>query len=235
MTTDLKSLTNEKGAFAPPSTTFRNWISADGSTDFPAEAGRYHLYVALVCPFACRTLAVRALKGLQEVIGVTVLDWYIDRSIGWSFTDQKRGCQLDTVNGKGTLKEIYQMVDPQYSGRVSVPVLWDKVKRTIVNNESGEIIQMLNREFNAFCPTEQHRALDLYPAQLKDKIDEVIAWTNDDISMGVYKAGMATSQVALRAYSPRDLIKPSFFPGSLRRSRHETFRRLGSSGRLTRH
>jgi len=194
MTTDIKSMTNDKGALVQAVTSFRNWITADGSSGFKAESGRYHLYVAYACPFAARVLVVRVLKGLESAIGITVVDWYNDRAIGWSFTDKKAGCQPDTVNGKKTLKEIYQLADPNYSGRVSVPVLWDKVKKTIVNNESGEIIQMLNSEFNAFCATEKQKSLDLYPKTMKSKIDEVIQWMNDDVSTGVYKAGLATKQ-----------------------------------------
>lgn len=195
MTTDTASLTNDKGAFVRKPSSFRNWITADGSSGFPAESGRYHLYVSYACPFASRALVVRALKGLDSAIGLTVVDPVIDRSIGWSFTDKVRGCQLDTVNGKKTMKEIYLMVDPSYEGRVTVPVLWDKVKQTIVNNESGDIIQMLNSEFNAFCATERQKALDLYPKAYKAQIDELIQWISDELNEGVYKAGFATSQV----------------------------------------
>ncbi len=171
------------GAFVRPETQFRDWVKADGSTSYQPEAGRYHLFVSLACPWAHRTLIVRALKGLNEVIGVSVVDPLM-REQGWTFPEP------DPITGSTRLYEVYAKAKPDYTGRVTVPVLWDKKTGTIVNNESAEIIRMLNREFDALGDP----SVDLYPADLAGAIDELNAFVYDRINNGVYKAGFATSQ-----------------------------------------
>ena len=167
--------TNPKGEFVRATSSFRDWIKADGSSEFPPEADRYHLYVSLACPWASRTLAVRKLKGLEKVISYNVVDWLM-LDDGWVFTDSKPKCTLDTVNNCKKLREVYKLANPKYEGRITVPVLWDKKKKTIVNNESSEIIRMLNSEFNAFCETEEQKKLDLYPESLRPQIEELNSW-----------------------------------------------------------
>ncbi|CAO3378352.1 glutathione S-transferase family protein [Azospirillum argentinense] len=171
------------GAFVRPETQFRNWVRADGSTPFQPEAGRYHLFVSLACPWAHRTLILRTLKGLEDAIGVTVVDPLM-REEGWTFPEP------DPVTGSTRLHEVYTKADPTYSGRVTVPVLWDRKTGTIVSNESAEIVRMLNREFDAFGDA----SLDFYPAELAEEIDRINAFVYDRVNNGVYKAGFATSQ-----------------------------------------
>src|SRR5271169_1502186 len=147
---DISRTTN--GQFVRPTTSFRNFVTADGSAGptgeggFPAEAGRYHLYVSLACPWAHRTLIFRKLKKLEDVISVSVVEPVLSK-LGWEFGSGS-AATLDTVNGKSTVAEIYLLTNPRYTGRVTVPVLWDKKRRTIVNNESSEIIRMLNSAFD---------------------------------------------------------------------------------------
>jgi len=172
------------GAFKRQESAFRNWITADGSSGFKAEPGRYHLYVSLACPWAHRTLIFRKLKKLEDAITVSVVDPLMLEN-GWEL---KHGA--DQVNGKSFLYQVYTEVKSDISGRVTVPVLWDKQKRTIVNNESAEIIRMLNSEFNAFGDA----SLDFYPEALRAEIDEINAYVYDRINNGVYKAGFATDQ-----------------------------------------
>ena len=189
------------GRFVRTTTSFRNWITADGSPGpsgeggFPAEAGRYHLYVSLACPWAHRTLIMRALKGLEDIISVSVVDPFMGEE-GWMFADhaarRSEGATTDAVLGKQRLYEVYLAADPAYSGRVTVPVLWDKTRGTIVSNESAEIIRMLNTAFAAF--TEDRH--DTYPAALAEEIDALNARVYDAVNNGVYKAGFATAQDA---------------------------------------
>ncbi|VDI07872.1 putative glutathione S-transferase, partial [Mytilus galloprovincialis] len=190
-----KSSINDTGEYVRKQSKFRNFITADGSSGFPAEANRYHLYVSLACPWAHRALIVRKLKGLDNIISCTVVDWLLTEK-GWSFTDKKTQCTKDTINGKTYLREVYEIVDSNYDAIVSVPVLWDKVKGVVVNNESSEIIRMLNSEFNKLCPTEEQKSLDLYPEELRSKIDELNNWIYPEINNGVYKSGFATKQDA---------------------------------------
>ena len=161
-----------------------------GKGGFPAEAGRYHLYISLACPWAHRTLIFRNLKQLDDVISVSMAEPLYGKT-GWEFGTE-RGGTLDNVNGKATLAEIYLLADPHYTGRVSVPVLWDKKQRTIVNNESSEIIRMLNSAFDAF--TNVHT--DYYPAELRGEIDRINELVYPTVNNGVYRAGFATSQDA---------------------------------------
>lgn len=181
---------DEEGKFIRPSTTFRDKITADGSSKFKAEAGRYHLYISWACPWACRTDILRELKGLQDVISMSVVGAEI-KDNSWEFTDEP-GSIPDTVNNAQYLWQIYLQADPNYSGRVTVPILWDKQTSTIVNNESREIIRMLDTEFNELARNN----VDFYPKHLQDKIDETIDKIYQPINNGVYRAGFATSQTA---------------------------------------
>ncbi len=182
------------GRFVPTEPMFRNWVTADGRAGpsgdggFPAARGRYHLYVSLACPWAHRTVIFRRLKELESVISMSVVDPVMGDE-GWEFG---RGALADTANGKQRLGEIYLLADPRYTGRVSVPVLWDKERGTIVNNESPEIIRMLNAAFAAF--TNNHS--DYYPEDLRAEIDQVNARVYSDVNIGVYRAGFATTQGA---------------------------------------
>ncbi len=184
------------GRFVRPTTAYHNFITPDGSAGpsgeggFAAEAGRYHLYVSLACPWAHRTLIFRALKKFDDVISVSLAEPLYGKT-GWKF-DAGRGGTPDTVNGKATLAEIYLLADPHYTGRVSVPVLWDKKQHTIVNNESSEIIRMLNSAFDAFTDVRT----DYYPAALRVEIDRINDLVYPNINNGVYRAGFATSQEA---------------------------------------
>jgi putative glutathione S-transferase len=186
----------KEGRFIRPASIFRNFVTRDGSPGpsgeggFPAEAGRYHLYISLACPWAHRTLIFRTLKKLESAVSVSITEPLYGKT-GWEFGTARSGTS-DTVNGKTTLAEIYLLANPHYTGRVSVPVLWDKKRRTIVNNESSEIIRMLNSAFDAF--TDERT--DYYPAQLRDEIDAVNDMIYSNINNGVYRAGFATSQEA---------------------------------------
>jgi glutathionyl-hydroquinone reductase len=181
---------DESNKFNPIATKFRYRITADGSSGFKAEAGRYHLYVCLACPWAQRTLILRSLKGLKEAIGVSIVDPIMSDQ-GWAFSEAL-GTIPDSVNHAQYLQEIYLKVEPKYSGRITVPVLWDKEKGTIVNNESREIIRMFDTEFIGIAKSN----LDLYPSALRAKIDETIDALYMPINAGVYRAGFATTQEA---------------------------------------
>lgn len=172
---DAKQDAEKKGEYVRQPSLYRNWISIDGSTGFKAEAGRYHLYVSYACPWAHRTLITRKLKGLTDVITVDVVDYY-NAELGWRFNPKVEGATPDTVYGFSYLRELYFKVDPNNDGRISVPVLFDKQKETIVNNESSEIIRMFNSEFNDFSATPTAKAIDLYPAELRQQIDELNEW-----------------------------------------------------------
>ena len=174
--TGVQKLHNEKGEFVRWDSSFRNWITKDGSSGFPAESGRYHLYVAYACPWAHRTLVGRALKGLEGCISVNVVDFFTDGVNGWRFNPDVPGATADTINGCQFLKEVYLLADKDFKGRFTVPVLWDKKTKTIVNNESAEILRMLNSEFNAFCSSDEQRSIDLYPENLRKQIDELNEW-----------------------------------------------------------
>ena len=185
-----------KGRFVRAPTRFRNWITPDGGlgptgeAGFAAEAGRYHLYVSLACPWAHRTIIFRAMKKLEDVISLSIMSYHMGR-LGWTF-DRITGSTGDDVNGATRLSEIYLRADPRYSGRVTVPVLWDKERRTIVNNESADIIRMLNTAFDAFTDDRT----DYYPESLREEIDRINAYTYENVNNGVYRAGFATTQEA---------------------------------------
>ena len=184
------------GRFKRKESAFRNWVTADGAAGpsgeggFKAEAGRYHLYVSLACPWAHRTLILRKLKGLEEIIPVSVVHWHMG-SEGWTF-ETGPGATGDPLNGASHMHQIYTKADSTYTGRVTVPVLWDKERQTIVSNESSEIIRMFNSAFDGLTGS----TLDLYPADLRSEIDAVNATVYDHVNNGVYKCGFATSQEA---------------------------------------
>ena len=178
------------GEFVRRDSQFRDRVTADGSSGYPAVAGRYHLYVSTACPWAHRTLIFRALKGLERAIPVSIVDPVIVDQ-GWPFGDGP-GCVPDTVNGFHHLHQVYTKAKPDYTGRVSVPVLWDKQKGTIVNNESSEIIRMLNGEFEALASSRE----DYYPKALRAEIDAVNQTVYAGINHGVYRCGFATTQDA---------------------------------------
>ena len=181
------------GSFVRQSALFRNWVTADGSAGpsgeagFKAEPDRYHLYVSLACPWAHRTMIFRKLKKLTGVIGCSVVDPRM-LSEGWVFSEE---CP-DGLYGSKRLYEVYLKADLGYSGRVTVPVLWDRERETIVNNESSEIIRMLNSAFDTFGDA----GLDFYPEALRPEIDEINAGVYETVNNGVYRAGFATTQEA---------------------------------------
>jgi len=183
---------NVKGEFVRQESSFRNWITADGSSGFKAEPGRYHLYVSYACPWAHRTLILRKLKGLEDVITFDVVHPFLD-SNGWSFKTDFEGATGDSVNNYQFLKEVYLASNREYTGRITVPVLYDKQNKVIVNNESPEIIRMLNSEFNEFA---KYPELDLYPTELRDDIESINTVVYDNVNNGVYKCGFAKSQEA---------------------------------------
>jgi putative glutathione S-transferase len=179
---------------------FCAWVRADGASDFAPEPGRYHLYVSYACPFAHRTLLGRALLGLEEAVSVSVLDPDWGGAMGWVFGTSPTATP-DHVNGLASLPEVYRKANARFTGRVTVPALWDKRRGTIVNNESAEILRMFEVEFRALATT----GLDLYPDALRAEIDEVNALVGPRVNNGVYRAGFASSQEAYDA-AVRDLF-----------------------------
>lgn len=184
------------GRFVRKDSVFRNWITTDGSAGpsgqdgFKAEANRYHLYISLACPWAHRTLIFRKLKGLEDMISLSVVNAFMGVD-GWTF-EPGHGVIADSVNNTEYLHQIYSLANPDYVGRITVPVLWDKKHRTIVSNESSEIIRMFNTEFNHLGATD----IDFYPPALQAEIDELNEFIYPNINNGVYRAGFATSQEA---------------------------------------
>ncbi len=184
------------GRFVRTDAIFRNWVTPDGEAGpsgndgFEAEAGRYHLYVSLACPWAHRTLIVRALKGLEDMISVSVVHWLM-LGDGWTFADGQ-GVVPDMLNHAKYLRDVYVAADKHYTGRVTVPILWDKHQRTIVSNESSEIIRMLNSAFDELGAEPG----DFYPPPLRAEIDAINARVYDTVNNGVYKSGFATTQSA---------------------------------------
>lgn len=176
------------GRFVRKDSAFRDWIAPEG--EFPAQPGRYHLYVSLACPWAHRALIVRALKGLEDLISISVVNWLMLEK-GWTF-DPAPGVIADPIHGAEYLHQVYTAADPTYSGRVTVPLLWDRETGRIVNNESSEIIRMFNEAFDGLGAAPG----DFYPEALRGEIDAVNARVYDTVNNGVYKAGFATSQEA---------------------------------------
>ena len=181
------------GAFERQQDTFRNWVSVDGSSGYAAEAGRYHLYVSLACPWAHRTTIVRALLGLEDAIGMTVVDPVRDER-GWAFRNVA-GSSEDPINGFQFLREAYDANDRGYRGRVTVPVLWDRRTGRIVSNSDDDIMRMLETEFGAFATS----GADLYPRELRLEIDTLNETVYERVNDGVYRAGFATTQTAYEA------------------------------------
>lgn len=174
------------GRFVRKDAAFRNWLTADGSSGFKAEAGRYHLYVAMACPWAHRTLIFRALKGLEDMISVSVVDPLMLEN-GWTLQEGE-----DPIHGARFMHQVYTAAKSDYSGRVTVPVLWDKQTGTIVSNESSEIIRMLNQAFDGLGATPG----DYYPEHLRADIDAVNDRVYPTVNNGVYRCGFATTQDA---------------------------------------
>jgi glutathionyl-hydroquinone reductase len=181
---------DQQGRFLRPSTTFRNHITADGSSGFKAESARYHLYISWACPWAHRTAMMRVVKGLEDVISLSVVDPEMGED-GWAFSDYPDSIP-DSVNNAHFLREIYLRVEPRYTGRVTVPILWDKQTHQIVNNESREIIRILDTEFEQVATIKTN----LYPDNLKEQVDQTIEAIYQPINNGVYRAGFATQQTA---------------------------------------
>jgi putative glutathione S-transferase len=185
------------GRFKRSTSQFRNWVTVDGEAGehgkggFKAEKDRYHLYVSLACPWAHRTLLMRKLKGLEQIISVSVVHPLMLEN-GWTFDQDFPGTTGDQLYHSDFLYQRYLHADPHYTGRVTVPVLWDKQQQTIVSNESADIIRMFNSAFDALGA----RAGDYYPIELREKIDTLNGWIYDTVNNGVYKAGFATSQEA---------------------------------------
>jgi putative glutathione S-transferase len=202
------------GEFVRRESQFRDFVTADGASGFQAEPGRYHLYVALSCPWAHRTVIFRMLKKLEGAISMSIVGTsMLDR--GWAFTDEP-GTVADTVNGFHHLYQVYAKAKPDYVGRVSVPVLWDKRRETIVNNESSEIIRMLNGAFDAFTDDRT----DYYPAALRAEIDAVNAVVYENVNNGVYRAGFASTQAAYEAAFDRLFATLDELDARLARSRY---------------
>ena len=189
--TDVEPHTNEDGEFDRVTTSFRDWIRDEPDAEFRPAEGRYHLYVARNCPWAHGAALTRRLAGLTDVVTMDVVD-PIREDEGWEFTPEKEGCTEDTVNGADYLREVYVKADPEFTGRVTVPVLWDRERGTIVNNESIEIMRMFATEFGDY----RDGGIDLYPEGYQEEVDRIIDAIYDSINNGVYRAGFADSQAA---------------------------------------
>jgi glutathionyl-hydroquinone reductase len=178
----------DAGEFKRQEDAFRQWISSDGSTAFPAVRGRYHLYVSLACPWATRTALLRSLLGLTDAIGMTVVDPVRDEH-GWAFRDGP-GFSKDPVNGFAYLSEAYKATDPHFRGRFTVPVLWDRETNRIVNNSEDDICRMFNDAFRHF----DRAGVDFFPAELHGEQEKLSSWIYEYVNNGVYRAGFATRQ-----------------------------------------
>src|SRR5580700_3708323 len=189
MQTQFAAETSASGEFQRQEDAFREWISKDGSTSYPAVAGRYHLYVSLACPWASRTVIFRKLKGLEDAIGMTTVDPIRDEK-GWAFRDGP-GYSTDPINGFQFLSEAYQATDPNFDGRVTVPVLWDKETRKIVNNCEDDICRMFNNAFEAIA---RNKNIDFFPKDLEGEHAKLADFIYDNVNNGVYQAGFATRQ-----------------------------------------
>ena len=185
--------TTSGGAWKRQQSAFRDWITADGSSDLPAESGRYHLYVCKACPWAHRAIIVRRLKGLENAIGMTAVDPIRDEH-GWRFGDgDPANGEPDPLHGWTYLKEGYVATAPDFDARVTVPVIWDTATDRVVNNESSDVIRMLNAAFDEHASQPE---LDLYPVALRDEIDSINEWVYETVNNGVYRCGFATTQTA---------------------------------------
>ncbi len=169
---------------------FQDWVTDDGNSGYPTAKGRYHLYVSLACPWAHRTIIVRRIRGLEQVVGMTVVDPIRDER-GWVFRNGP-GHTVDSVNGFQFLSEAYRATDPDYQARVTVPILWDRETKRIVSNSDDDIMRMLNQAFHQFT----NGTIDLYPLDLRQEINELNGFIYENINNGVYRAGFATTQAA---------------------------------------
>ena len=217
------------GTFARQPDAFDNWVTADGRSGFPAAAGRYHLYVSLACPWAHRTVIVRKLKGLEAAIGMTVVDPIRDER-GWAFHDGP-GMGADPVNGFDYLAQAYAATDSGYSGRVTVPALWDKETRRIVSNNDDNIMRMFEIEFDAFAGSND---LDFYPAAQRSEIDALNDEIYTRVNNGVYRAGFATGQAAYEraaqgVFDELDRLEAAVRPSAAFSSVPRRSRRIGGS------
>src|SRR6266581_7523880 len=192
---------SESGEFQRQEDAFRDWISSDGSTGYPAVAERYHLYISLACPWASRTLIARKLLGLEQIIGLAVVDPVRDER-GWAFRDPNSGSKggtsshepfasTDPINGFHFLAQAYKLTDPKFDGRVTVPVLWDKQTQRIVNNCEDDICRMFNDVFNDFA---KNKAVDFFPKDIEAEHPKLSGFLHDNVNNGVYRAGLATRQ-----------------------------------------
>lgn len=193
------------GEFVRQADAFRGWVTADGQSGYPAEPNRYHLYVSWACPWAHRTIIVRKLKKLEGIIGMTVVDPVRDER-GWAFREGP-GHSLDPINGFRFLSEAYRATDPDFQGRVTVPVLWDTVTKRIATNSDDDIMRIFNNEFNRFTDSTR----DLYPERWRKEIDDLNRFIYDRVNDGVYRAGFATSQpvyeqAAIRLFDALDQL-----------------------------
>src|ERR1700722_15558044 len=198
MAPQFASETSDSGEFQRQEDAFRDWITADGSSGFPAVANRYHLYVSLACPWASRTLILRKLKGLEAAVGVTIVDPIRDEENGWAFREpstkwppNEQFASTDPVNGFHYLREAYLATDPNFKERVTVPVLWDKESKKIVNNCEDDICLMFNRAFNAVA---KNRDLDFFPKEIEVDHEKLANFIYDNVNNRVYQAGFATRQ-----------------------------------------
>lgn len=192
--TDVGGRTGEDGVYEGAETVFRDRIEADENAEFPAEPGRYHLYVSRACPWAHRTVLIRKFLGLEDAITMDIVDPYREDE-GWQFSPERDGCTPDTVNGSDYLREVYVAADPSYTGKVTVPVLWDREAGTIVNNESREILRMIDVAFQELAP----RDVTLYPEGYRAEIDRIIDDLHERVNSGVYRAGFSEVQSAYDA------------------------------------
>ena len=196
----------KSGEFKRQEDAFREWISNDGSAPYAAEAGRYHLYVSLACPWASRTVIVRKLKGLEGAIGLTIVDPVRDE-LGWAFRDTSGKIppgapfkSTDPINGFKFLSEAYTATNPNYQERVTVPVLWDTKTKRIVNNCEDDICRMFNDVFNDFA---RHRDVDLFPKEIQADHTKLSDFIYENVNNGVYRAGFATRQSPYEARLPQ--------------------------------
>lgn len=200
MSGGITNWASSDGQFKRQQSKFRDEISSDAGAKFPAEKKRYHLYVSLACPWAHRALIVRELKGLQEILPISVVHYEMLEG-GWRFLKEEESCggaTKDLVYGSSHLKDLYFKADKSYDGRYTVPTLWDTKTETIVNNESSEIIRMLYHAFDDLIDAK-YKGVTYYPDSLKKEIDSANEWIYDTVNNGVYKTGFATTQDAYEA------------------------------------
>lgn len=202
------------GDFQRQEDSFRDWISEDRKSPYPPASDRYHLYISLACPWACRTLIVRNLKKLQETVSMSVVDPLRDER-GWAFRDGP-GHSSDPVNGFSFLSEAYNATSPGYEGRVTVPVLWDRESGKIVNNSEDDICRMFNERFDRFGSAET----DLFPSEIADEHDKLSRFIYEKVNNGVYRAGFATTQKAYEGAAEALFEALDELEGRLARSRY---------------